>query len=108
MFVIRGIGYVLLLLAVLALVYAGVLWQDGVPIFELAGGKYWFDTDSESLNLVQAVTQRYLHPKLWDPGIVTVLLWPIAAGLGLVAAVFGIPGLLLVTLFRRRRRRLMR
>ena len=28
-----------------------------------------------SLNLVQAVVQRYISPFLWDPIIVTILLW---------------------------------
>ena len=104
----RGIGWVLLLLAALVLVFAVVLLIGGTPIFSETGGEYWFKTDSESLNLAQAVTQRYLHPSVWDPFIVNILLWPVAGGLGVVLAVFAVPGLLMVTLFRRRRRRLMR
>ena len=49
------------------------------------------------LTWYREVVQRYIHPALWDPRIVTVLLWP--AGL-----VFGIPGLLLLLLVRRPRR----
>ena len=104
----RGIGWVLLLLAALVLVFAVVLLIGGTPIFSESGGEYWFKADSESLNLAQAVTQRYLHPSVWDPFIVNILLWPVAGGLGVVLAVFAVPGLLMVTLFRRRRRRLMR
>ena len=104
----RGIGWVLLLLAALVLVFAVVILIRGTPIFEQAGGEYWFTAHKESLNLAQAVIQRYLHPSIWDPVLVNVLLWPVAGGLGLVFAVLAIPGLLMVTLFRRRRRRLMR
>ena len=104
----RGIGWALLLIAVLVIVYGLLIWQGGVPILEQTGGEYWFKADHESLNLVQAIIQRYLHPAIWDPFTVNILLWPIAAGLGLVFAVFAVPGILLVSLFRRRRRRLMR
>ena len=104
----RGIGWVLLLLAALVLVFAVVILIGGTPIFSETGGEYWFKADSESLNLAQAVIQRYLHPSVWDPFVVNILLWPVAGGLGLVFAVFAVPGLLMVSLFRRRRRRLMR
>ncbi len=104
----RGAGWVLLLIAVLVLVFAVVILLGGTPIFEQTGGEYWFEVNSDSLGLAQAVTQRYLHPAIWDPFVISVLLWPVAGGLGLVFAVFAVPGLLLVSLFRRRRRRLMR
>jgi hypothetical protein len=47
----------------------------------------WYDLDRSSLNLVQAVTLRYISAFLWDRVIVNVLLcWAFAAliGLGLV------------------------
>ena len=104
----RGIGWVLLLLAALVLVFAVVLLIGGTPIFSETGGEYWFEVHSDSLGRAQSITQRYLHPAIWDPFLINVLLWPVAGGLGLVFAVFAVPGLLMVTLFRRRRRRLMR
>ena len=39
-------------------------------------GELWFKLDPGSLNLMQAVIQRYLFPALWDPIIISVLLWP--------------------------------
>jgi len=42
----------------------------------LQAGTLWFKANVYSLNLVQAIIQRYIHPAIWDPGIVTVLLWP--------------------------------
>ena len=101
----RGIGWMLLFIAALIVAYGIFIWIGGAPLFEQTGGEYWFKAHSESLNLAQAVIQRYLHPSVWDPFLVNVLLWPIAGGLGLVFAVFAVPGLLLVSLFRRRRRR---
>ena len=60
-------------------------------------GQLWFMLDSGSLNLTQAIVQRYLHPWLWDPALVQLLLWP----------VWVLPGALAIILFllcRRRRR----
>lgn len=58
-------------------------------------GQLWFEFDSGSLNLVQAIVQRFLHPVLWDPMILTLLLWP-------AWTIFMAPGLLLIILFRKR------
>lgn len=63
-----------------------------------AAGELWFRLDSSSLNLTQAVVQRYVAPWLWDPAIVTVLLAP-------AWAVFATPGLLFVWLARPARNR---
>jgi hypothetical protein len=50
-------------------------------------GQVWFDTHVASLNLMQAVVQRFLHPSLWDPVIATILQWPAWSLLGAPAAV---------------------
>jgi hypothetical protein len=54
----------------------GGFWRI-VPTAEL-----WFSIDTGSLNLVQAVVQRYLHPVLWDPVIAGILQWPLWSILG--------------------------
>ena len=51
----------------------------------LAIGYLWFKIDTGSLNLSQAIVQRYIHPSLWDPVIVTVLTWPAWITLGVLA-----------------------
>ena len=51
-------------------------------------GQLWFDINVASLNLMQAVVQRFLHPWLWDPVITTILQWPAWSLLGAPAAVF--------------------
>jgi hypothetical protein len=52
----------------------------------VAAGDLWYRLDVSSLNLVQAITQRYLHPVLWDPVIAGVLQWPAWSLLGGVGA----------------------
>ena len=94
----RILGWLLLLAAL------GALGYDLAQLYHGAGfglsplGQIWFDIDAPSLNLVQAVVERYIWPPLWDPGITTLLLWP-----GVL--VFLVPGLLLVVLCRRPRRK---
>jgi hypothetical protein len=61
-------------------------------------GQLWYWINPGSLNLVQAVVERYIHPFLWDPIIINVLLAP-------AAVLFLVIGVLLSLLFRRRKRR---
>ncbi|MGP1394585.1 MAG: hypothetical protein ACTS3R_03635 [Inquilinaceae bacterium] len=86
----RAIGWALIGLALLVLGHDAWVWADGGPFRLVSGGELWFGLDPGSLNLVQAVTQRYLWPPLWDPGIVTLLLWPASVVLG------GLGGLLVL------------
>jgi hypothetical protein len=56
-----------------------LVWFDTKQWAPIALGQLWFDLNRSSLNLVQAVVQRYIHPFLWDPIIVTLLLcWAFA------------------------------
>ncbi len=64
----------------------------------LAIGYLWFKIDAASLNLSQAVVQRYIHPSVWDPVISTILQWP-------AWITFGVLGPALAFLCRRRDRR---
>ena len=60
-------------------------------------GELWYNLDAQGLNLTQAIVQRYLLPSLWDPVIVTLLLWP-------AWIVFLMPGILLALIFRKRQK----
>ncbi len=51
-------------------------------------GTFWYEHHRDSLNLLQAVTQRYLFPWLWDPTFVAVLLAPIWSTLLAFAVLF--------------------
>ena len=93
----RLIGWIIFLagLAVLARdVFVSIDTKHWAPI---ALGQLWYDLNRSSLNLVQAVVQRYIHPFLWDPIIVTILLW-------WAFAVLMVLGVLILALFGRRTR----
>jgi hypothetical protein len=95
----RLIGGILLLAAIAALGFD--LWQyaqgAGQSIHLAAAGELWYRLSPGTLNLTQAVTQRYVLPELWDPVLLTVLLWP-------AFLVLGIPGLVFLALGSLRRR----
>lgn len=88
MIVWRVIGWILLLAGL------SVLVRDVIASFDIglwrpiAVGQLWYDLDRSSLNLAQAVIQRYVSPFLWNQIIVPVLLsWACAVLIGLGALV---------------------
>ena len=94
----RVIGWIFLIAAVAVLVRDVAAWITSGDLVLIAAGELWFTLDNGSLNLIPAVTPRYVLPSLWDPVIVTILLWP-------AVLVLGVPGLVLSWLFRRRPRK---
>src|SRR5215471_13264755 len=83
----RLIGWIIFLAGVSVLVRDVLVWIDTKHWAPLALGQLWYDLNRSSLNLVQAVVQRYIHPFLWDPVIVSVLLFWAFAVLMAVGAV---------------------
>jgi hypothetical protein len=65
-------------------------------------GEYWFRIDPNTLQLAQPAIERHVTPLLWDPVIQTVLTWPAAVVLFVLAV------LLAGVSWRRRRRRELR
>ena len=98
--IVRIVGGILMALALIA------LGADALASFEQGGlavaalGELWFRLDPGSLNLMQAVVQRYLWPGLWDLVIVAILRLP-------AIAVFGVPAIVLLLLGSLPRRRRM-
>jgi len=91
----RLIGWIVFFAGAAVLVRDGLVWVDTKHWAPIVLGQLWYEFSRSSLNLVQAVTQRYIHPFLWDPIIVTILLsWAFA--------VLMILGLLLLAVFRKR------
>ncbi|MBL4863461.1 MAG: hypothetical protein JKY63_00965 [Rhodobiaceae bacterium] len=85
----RRLLIVLTLVFVLMTLAAGAydLWGSAARSgFFHTGGEVWFELSPNTLNLMQAVVQRYISPSLWDPTIVAVLKLPAVAVLGLVGA----------------------
>ncbi|HEY1260860.1 MAG TPA: resistance to Congo red protein [Stellaceae bacterium] len=96
----RIIGWVFFLAGLSVLLRDALVWLDTGHWAPLALGQLWYDFDRSSLNLVQAVVQRYLHPYVWNPVIVGLLLcWAFA-----VLIVLGALILLLSYRLARRRR----
>src|SRR6516162_11838373 len=94
----RLIGWIVFLAGAAVLVRDFLVWVDTKTWAPIALGQLWYQLNRSSLNLVQAVIQRYIHPFLWDPIIVSVLLsWAFA--------VLMILGALLLVVFRRRNAR---
>ena len=89
------LGLVLLGLAALALIYEVIATASTGGYRTIAAGEFWFRLHPYSLNLSQAVVQRYLSPGLWDPVIVSLLQWP-------VWSILGAPGAILAILFHHR------
>ncbi|MGH7064918.1 MAG: hypothetical protein ACREET_12645 [Stellaceae bacterium] len=96
----RIIGWALFLAGLSVLLRDVLVWLDAGTWAPLAIGEVWYDLDRSSLNLAQAVVQRYLYPFLWNPVIVGLLLcWAFPVLIGLGAAI------LLVSYRRARRKR---
>jgi hypothetical protein len=90
----RAVGWVLVFLALAALGYEVLLAIASGSWRMIAAGELWYALDRDSLNFTQAITQRYLHPALWDPLIQSLLTWPAwsllgAPGVALVVALSG-------------------
>ena len=49
-------------------------------------GEIWYTYSRETLNVTQAVVQRYLWPPLWDPGVQTFLQLPAWLAMFILAA----------------------
>jgi ABC-type Fe3+ transport system permease subunit len=95
----RLVGWIIFFAGLSVLVRDVLVWIDTRHWAPIALGQLWFELNRSSLNLVQAVVQRYIHPFLWDPIIVSILLcWAFA-----VLMVLG--GLILAFCSRRARRR---
>lgn len=84
MIVWRIAGWGALLAGLSVLVRDVIAWFDTRVWAPIALGQLWYELDRSSLNLVQAVTQRYISAFLWDRVIVNILLcWAFAALIGL-------------------------
>lgn len=93
--VLRWLGWLLVAAAAVVLIGELLPLLHGAGFRARALGEIWFAIDNSSLNLVQAVIQRYVHPLLWDPVAIWLLSQP-------AVLVLGLPGLLLCWLARPR------
>lgn len=76
---------IFLMLAVIALGFDVAAWVREGEWMPVPLGQAWYSLDSESLNLAQAVVQRYLSANLWDTLVLPLLTlptWVVPAALG--------------------------
>src|SRR5258708_31546959 len=85
----RSVAWILLLLALIAAGHDGLIYLKTGAYSPTEIGALWYTIDRGSLNLVQAVIERYIHPFLWQDVIFPLLVWP--AWLGLIGLA-GVPG----------------
>ena len=86
----RLIGWIVFLAGAAVLANDVIVWIDTKIWAPIALGQLWYELDRSSLNVTQAVIQRYIHPFLWDPIIVSILLcwaFPVLMTLGLLIVV---------------------
>ena len=89
----RLIGWIIFLAGVSVLARDVLVWVDTKHWSPIALGQLWYDLNRSSLNLVQAVVQRYIHPFLWDPIIVSILLcWAFAVLMVLGVLILALSG----------------
>jgi len=106
MVVLRFLGRLFIVLALVILVAGLAVWLLGIDVTQIAG-QAWRDADVSSLNLAQVVVQRYLRiPALWDSVIVPqLLLRPLWEATIVLFVLFLVLGGLLLRLGRPPRRR---
>ncbi|OSQ49021.1 hypothetical protein [Thalassospira alkalitolerans] len=97
MWLFRGLGWILLFASLAVLVGDGISALQIGSFRFVAAGELWYRLDAGSLNLLQALIQRYVSVWLWDNGFVPALLAP-------AFVVLLVPGILLLLVTRKRKR----
>ena len=94
----RVIGRIFMISAIAILVRDVLATTDDGALSLIAAGELWFSLHPTSLQVAEPAIARHvpvIGPWLWHPVISTLLTWP-------ALFVTGVPGVLLVWLFRRR------
>lgn len=76
MIILRLIGFLLLAAGFISFVIDGVKSIASAKIVITPLGAAWAAVDLPSLNLAQAIVERYVWPFLWDPVMLNILLLP--------------------------------
>ena len=85
----RALAWILLVLAVIVGGHDALTYLKTGTYAPTELGALWYQFDRGSLNLVQAVIERYIHPILWQDLIFPFLVWPAWLVLGSFAVLFG-------------------
>lgn len=100
----KVLGQVFLVLAAAVLGAGAWLWLAGQDLLQPLG-RVWFTAHAASLNLLQAVVQRYIYADLWDAAFVPFLLMPAWKAFAVLFLALAVIGGTFLAFSRRRRRR---
>lgn len=50
-------------------------------------GSIWYSIHPTSLQVIEPIVSRYIHPGIWNSFIMTILLWPAMLAFGLIGLV---------------------
>ena len=92
-FLVKSIGWILVLVGLAALGYDAMILLDKGTFKISVWGELWYELHPASLNLYQAVIERYIHPVIWDEFLAPLLFYK-------AFYLFTITGLVLVTFHR--------
>ena len=91
-FIARTLSFWLFAGAVIAFVHDGAQSIAASALKVASVGQLWFDFDAGSLNLTQAIIERYTLRFLWDPVFVSFLSLPAGVALLLFSFLFAFLG----------------
>lgn len=94
----RLLGWTMIALALMCLGADAMAMLERGEFVLMGLGELWAAMDSDSFIAVGNAVSAYSMPEIWNPGIMTVLKLP-----GVV--LFGLLGMLLLVMFRKRERR---
>jgi hypothetical protein len=72
----RALGWLLLAMAVGAVVYDGLAWWSDGALRLLPLGELWSRVDLDSLNRAQSIVERHLSAGLWTWAVLPILKVP--------------------------------
>ena len=99
----KVIGQVFFVLGVAVLGIGAWLWFAGQDLVQPLG-RVWFTVHGASLNLLQAIIQRYVYADMWDAVFVPFLLLPAWKAFAVLIIGCVVIGGLFIAISRRRRR----
>ncbi|MEX0346313.1 MAG: hypothetical protein AB3N20_15420 [Rhizobiaceae bacterium] len=91
-FLFRLLAMICLCIAVIMAVLDGARSVAASAVVLKPLGVSWFETSPDTLNLAQAIIQRYLLPVIWDPFVIWVLNQPGFAVMAVLSLLLYIAG----------------
>ena len=88
----RFFGFWIFAAALIALVHDGARSIAASSLVVTSLGELWFSISAPTLNLTQAVIERYIGSFLWDPVLLSILKAPAAVVLMVIALIFAFFG----------------